>query len=261
MTKLEEELLICHALNIPRVYLHTHPEYKDKITLSQKNKINDLLNRRRQGEPLAYIIGSREFYSLLFTVTPDTLIPRPETELLVDIILDNPIYTKNSPVSLLELGTGSGAIAIAIGVHRPDWKIEAVDISKKALKIAQQNADNLKATIKFYSSDWFNNIKKKYHIIVSNPPYISAHDPHLTEGDLRFEPQTALVSGQDGLEAIKNIIQQARHYLIKQGIVALEHGYTQADSVQNILRQQGFVNIKTYKDLSGIPRVTVAETP
>ncbi|MDX2164185.1 MAG: peptide chain release factor N(5)-glutamine methyltransferase [Gammaproteobacteria bacterium] len=254
--RLEVEILLSHVLNKPRVYLYSHPE--EPLTSEQCDQFNQLIKRREQGEPLVYITGKTEFYGLAFDITPDVLVPRPETELLIDYILDN---LKVKTASVLELGTGSGIIAITLAKYRPDWNITATDISAGALTIAKRNSHFHDAkTIRWIESDWYSNIKvEKYDLIISNPPYIAKDDPHLR--DLSYEPHGALISGHEGLDAIKKIIKGATGYLVQEGEIVLEHGYNQAEAVQNCLHEHGFKDIKTLDDLNHQPRVTIATHP
>ena len=252
--RLDRELLLSHVMNQPRVYLYAHPE--EMLTSEQCKQFEQFVQRREQGEPLAYLIGKIEFYGLVFEITPAVLVPRPETELLIDFVLEN-ISAKT--LSVLELGTGSGVIAITLAKHRPHWAITATDISDEALTLARGNSHSHNTTtVGFIKSDWFNNVTTtaKYNLIVSNPPYIAENDPHL--GDLSYEPYQALVSGGEGLDAIKKIVQQAGDYLAVGGSIVLEHGYNQAEAVQRCLHEQGFKGIKTLEDLNHQPRVTIA---
>lgn len=252
--RLDIELLLAHALNQPRAYLYAHPE--KKLTAKEFELFESLLLRREQGEPVAYILGEAEFYSLRFIVTPDVLIPRPETELLVSYVLEK---FKQKELSILELGTGSGVISVAIAKNRPNWAITATDISEAALAVARQNALYHKiATVRFLRSDWFSELAKEtYDVIISNPPYIADEDTHLKA--LSFEPQLALRSGEQGMDAIRKIIGDAKSYLKPNGLILFEHGYEQALLVQKCFVENQFSDVKTEKDLSGHPRVTIAK--
>jgi release factor glutamine methyltransferase len=254
--QLDAEILLSFVLNTSRTYLHTWPE--KIISIENENRFQDFLNRRLQHEPIAYITGHQEFWSLDFLVTKDTLIPRPETELLVELALQYP--RKLEPVKLLDLGTGTGAIALSIAKERPHWEISAADITQSALNIAKRNAQRLQINnIIFYESNWFDNIpKNKFDIIISNPPYIENNDSHLSK--LRYEPQSALISGMDGLEAITNIISHALLYLNPNGLLMLEHGFQQAAKVRGLLADAGFTQIISHIDLSGWERVTVGSS-
>ena len=211
-----------------------------------------LVDERKNGKPFAYIKGTQGFYEHEFLVSPSTLIPRPETELLIDIAIDS--LDSEKKIKVLDLGTGSGIIAITLSQQCPKWEVSASDESSEALSLAKLNA---KSPINFYYGSWFKPLpKKKFDLIVSNPPYISKKDPHLK--DLRFEPMEALVSGNDGLEDIRLIISQSPQYLNKGGLLLLEHGYDQKDRIIELLGDS-FKNIKTFKDLNEIDRAIVAE--
>jgi release factor glutamine methyltransferase len=252
---LEAQLLLQHVLNVNRAWLIAHEN--DALQPNIHAAFEALLQRRLNGEPIAYILGYREFYGLKLKVTPDTLIPRPDTETLVEAALAK--IPRDKILRILDLGTGTGAIALAIAKHRPSAQVIAVDASQAALNVATENATNLKITnIEFVLSDWFANLHgEKFDVIVSNPPYIERNDVHLTQGDLRFEPMTALASGQDGLDDIKQIIAHATHHLNPHGCLLLEHGYNQAHSVADLLKNAGFSGIETIKDLGGNSRVTL----
>ncbi len=253
-SRLEAEILLCEVLNKNRAYLFAHPE--TVINPSQLAQFAEFINQRAKGTPIAYITGHREFWSLSLKVNEATLIPRHETERLVELALE--LIPNKPDTSVLDLGTGSGAIALAIAKERPNWHIDACDSSEQALAIAQENAQNLKITnISFYHSNWFNNLPKKlYHCIVSNPPYIAEHDPHLDQGDVRFEPHSALVSGQKGLADLQYIIKNSIDYLLPSGLLLLEHGYDQKSHLRSILNESGYNNIQCWKDLLGHDRVS-----
>jgi release factor glutamine methyltransferase len=253
--KLEAQLLLQHVLNVNRAWLISHQN--DALHPNIHEAYRALVNRRVKGEPIAYIIGVREFYGLSLKVTPATLIPRPDTETLVDAALVKLPLQKN--LNICDLGTGTGAIALAIAMNRPQAFVTAVDASQAALNIAIENAQSLNiANVKFILSDWFSCIKdQKFDVIVSNPPYIESSDDHLSQGDLRFEPISALASGKDGLDDIRIIINHAPHYLHPEGWLLLEHGYNQAEPVAALLKQSGFYQISHAQDLAGIHRVTL----
>jgi release factor glutamine methyltransferase len=250
--RFEAEIIFCHVVNIARSYLYAHQEEELKPFLWQEYQRQ--IEKRKQGLPIAYITGCKEFWSLDFEVNQHTLIPRPESELLVQLTLEE-LSTKQN-VNILELGVGSGAVAIAIAHERPQWQIIGTDISKDALAIAQKNADRHQIkNLKLYESNWFQNVPAiEFDIIISNPPYIAANDPHLTE--LNFEPQSALVSGEDGLDDIKIIIKDALAYLKENGQLLLEHGYNQGSQVCSLMKQNYYQDVKTIKDYNNIERVT-----
>ncbi|MDP3558902.1 MAG: peptide chain release factor N(5)-glutamine methyltransferase [Legionellaceae bacterium] len=251
--RLDAEILLAHVLQKPRSFLYAHAEQTlSDIALSTFQK---LLSARKSGQPVAYLIQSQEFWSLNLQVSPATLIPRPETELMVELALE---YFKNMKnIHLLELGTGSGAIALAIAKEKPGWTITAVDISKEALQIARTNALTLNiSNVQFIQSNWFELVPKstRFDLILSNPPYLAADDPHLPQ--LIHEPLQALVSGPSGLESLHTIIQQSKHWLSTSGRLILEHGYTQGDAVQNFFKQYDYKAIQTFCDLQKHPRIT-----
>jgi release factor glutamine methyltransferase len=252
--KLEAQLLLQHALNVNRAWLIAHEN--DALQPNIHAAYRALILRRLNGEPIAYILGYREFYGLNLKVTTDTLIPRPDTETLVEAALAKAPLQIN--LNICDLGTGSGAIALAIAKYRPQAHLTAVDASQAALNIAIENAQNLKITnVKFILSDWFGSLKdQKFDVIVSNPPYIEQNDLHLSQGDLPWEPISALVAGQDGLSDIRTIIQNAPQHLNPHGWLMLEHGYNQAEAVADLMRLAGFNEISHAQDLAGIARVT-----
>lgn len=252
--ELEAEILLCYLLKKNRAYLFAHPE--ELLSDEQFATYQNLLAERAQGVPIAYITGEREFWSLNLKVNRHTLIPRHETELLVELALEK---LPNSPnTCILELGTGSGAIAIALAKERPQWHIVACDVSEEALLIAKENAlHHQLSNVTFYLSDWYSNVpQQQYHAIISNPPYIAEQDPHLNEGDLRFEPYNALASGQQGLADLLLIIKQGYDYLLPNGVLLLEHGYDQKLNVQAILIELGYKNVQSWKDIQGHDRVS-----
>lgn len=253
----EVQILLCRALNQPRAYLAGHD--RDPLLPEQAAAFAVLFERRRQGEPIAYIVGEREFFSLNFKVTPDVLIPRPETELLVELALAR--LPAGLPRRVLDLGTGSGAVAIAVAHHRPEAEVLAVDRSAAALEIAQENAQRLGAgNLRLAQSDWYAALaEEKFDLIVSNPPYIAAADPHLAQGDLRFEPAAALAAGSDGLDDIRVIVQHAPAHLNSSGWLLFEHGYDQAEACRQLLIQAGFSQVSSSNDLAGIARVTYGQ--
>ena len=255
--KFESQLLLQHVLNVNRAWLIAHA--LDSVKEDVYKKFDALLKRRLNGEPIAYILGYREFFGLQLKVSADTLIPRPDTETLVEIALDK--MSAQLSLDTLDLGTGSGAIALAIAKHRQNAQITAVDASQEALAIAIENARLLNIeNVHFELSNWFSALNNQtFDVIVSNPPYIEADDAHLKQGDLRFEPLSALASGADGLQDIRTIINQAPQHLNPQGWLMLEHGYNQAEQVAALLKQAGFSQISHAQDLAGINRVTLGK--
>lgn len=253
LVPLENRILISHFLQLSRVQLVTQSERL--ITEAELTLINKAFQRRLDGEPIAYIVGEREFFGLMLSVNPAVLIPRPDTELLVELVDQLPLP---AAPAILDMGTGSGAIAIAISVNHPDAHLTALDASEAALVVAQSNAErHHQSRIHFYCSDWFSAIPDtKFHLIVSNPPYIEQHDHHLSEGDIRFEPIDALTDHGDGLSDIRHIIQGAPFHLYPNGWLLLEHGYDQAVAVRDLLASAGFTQVQSWKDLAGIERVS-----
>ncbi|MDQ0009874.1 release factor glutamine methyltransferase [Luteibacter jiangsuensis] len=252
--RLEAELLLAHALGVNRAWFFAHAE--DVPDAGGVQRFDALVRRRVTGEPIAYITGTRDFWSLTLEVTPATLIPRPETELLVELALDR----LPAGGSVVDLGTGSGAVALAIAKERPDAAVVAVDVSAAALDVARRNAQRLGLErVEFVQGDWFAPLKGRcFDLIVSNPPYIEADDRHLGEGDLRFEPPSALASGADGLDDIRRIASGAGPHLLHAGAVLVEHGWNQGDAVRRILREAGLVDDFTAKDLESRDRVSGA---
>lgn len=252
--RLEAEILLCHVLAKDRSWLYAWSDQK----IPQKDYLHylSLINRRKNGEPISHITGYREFWNLSLKITPDTLIPRHETELVVETILS---LLTDKPLKLLELGTGSGAISAAIASERPQWQITATDKSISALAVAEYNFKNLNLPIKTIHSDWFEDLRQnRFDVIVSNPPYIADNDPHLQLGDLRFEPESALKSGNNGLKDIEIIILQSPDFLNSNGLLILEHGYDQGESIRKLMSQHQFHDPKTLQDLAGCDRVTFA---
>jgi len=254
---LDAEVLLCHVLEKNRSYLRTWPE--KQLTNEQLGQFVHLLEQRQQGQPIAYITGTREFWSRDFKVNPSVLIPRPDTETLIEICLQ---LIKSKPdTKLIDLGTGSGIIAITLAAECPKLKVTAVDSSVKALGTAQSNAQlNHTENIRFLNSNWLAEVpQEKFYFIVSNPPYIDASDPHLHEGDVRFEPNCALISEQHGLQDILDISLQSQQYLDHGGYLIFEHGYDQKQAVHDILERHQYQNIHCVHDLSGQPRVSYAQ--
>ncbi|MEK8021059.1 MAG: peptide chain release factor N(5)-glutamine methyltransferase [Candidatus Parabeggiatoa sp.] len=251
---LDAEILLSHVLEVRRSYLYAWPE--KILTAKQIEQFQALLLRRIQGEPIAYLTGHKAFWSLDLQVTEKTLIPRPETELLVEQALARlPLHETGQ---VIDLGTGSGAIALAIAEERPQIKMLATDHDTATLSVAQNNAQRLGLhQVKFLISDWYTALGDiKATLIVSNPPYIAAHDPHLSQGDVQYEPLRALIGGEDGLTAIRTIIAQSFSHLVIGGWLLLEQGYDQAEQVQALFKEHHYDNITSYSDLAGLPRVT-----
>jgi release factor glutamine methyltransferase len=257
-SRLDAEVLVMHACGIDRSKLITR--HDTALTGEQQHKLEGLLERRKHGEPVAYLTGTREFWSMELDVTPATLIPRPETELLVEKALENIPY--DAAWTLADLGTGSGALALALAKERPRCRVIATDSSPAALEVARSNAKKFSLThIEFREGDWFAPlVGQTFDMIVSNPPYIRAGDPHLKQGDVRFEPATALVSGTDGLDAIRHIALHAREFLKPDGWLLFEHGWDQAEAIGALLRRHGYRDMVCHRDLAGHPRVTACHS-
>ncbi len=256
--QLDCELLLCYTLDVDRTWLRTWPE--KEISQPLEAKFRALLEQRVEGQPIAYLIGSRGFWSMDLQVSKDTLIPRPETELLVELALGLEL-PKNSDG--LDLGTGTGAIALALASERPDMNFLAVDSQSGAVSLANKNCQALGlANVEIFQSDWFDSVQlteDQFDLIVSNPPYISATDPHLQQGDVRFEPNTALVSGIDGLDDLKKIIAKSPFYLKPNGWLLLEHGFDQGSAVARLMSEAGFQKVVTHQDYNLIDRVTLGQ--
>ncbi|CEG57717.1 peptide chain release factor N(5)-glutamine methyltransferase [Legionella fallonii] len=252
--RFEAELLLCHLLHKNRAYLFAHSD--ELLDQTQLDLYQQFIAQRARGTPIAYLTGTREFWSLTLKVNQHTLIPRHETERLVELALE--LIPDAPQTHVLDLGTGSGAIALALAKERPQWNITASDSSLEALQVAKENAQTLGITnVAFHHSDWFKNLPStRYHAIVSNPPYIAEQDPHLKKGDLRFEPLSALASGQDGLSDLQYIIEHSYNHLLPNGLLLLEHGYDQKMSVRAILNKIGYNKVHCWKDLQGHDRVS-----
>lgn len=254
--RLEARVLAAHAWKVSPAWLIAHDT--DDMKASQADALDALLARRLAGEPVAYIVGTREFYGRRFEVSAAVLIPRPETELLVDLALAH--IPPEDTTEVLDLGTGSGCIAITLALERPQARVTAVERSAAALVIARRNAETLDATVAFSAGDWFSGLAgHSYDLIVANPPYVALADSHLTRGDLRHEPIAALASGRDGLDDLRRVIDSARTHLRRRGVLLLEHGYDQAGAVQALLRDGGFAHPRCWRDLGGNPRVSGGE--
>ena len=252
--RLDAELLLAQALGKSRSYLRTWPERE--VEAAQQARFMTDLARRRAGEPVAYILGQQGFWSLDLEVAPHTLIPRPDTELLVETAL---ALLPAAPAAVLDLGTGTGAIALALASERPAWRVTGVDRVAEAVALAERNRARLKLNnAAFVESHWFGALAgQRYRAIVSNPPYIATADRHLHEGDVRFEPSSALVAGEDGLDDIRLIIEQAPDYLEVGGWLLLEHGFDQAPAVRALLAARGFAAVESRRDLGGHERISL----
>lgn len=254
--KLDAEVLLLAVIDKPRSYLYTWPERL--LTAEQSTLFADYCLRRVKGEPVAHITGIREFWSLPIKVNPTTLIPRPDTETLVEYALN---LSLPSTAKVLDLGTGTGAIALALASEMPQWQVTGVDRVAAAVELACDNKEALNiGNVDFQTSNWFSSLKaQKYDLIVSNPPYIEQDDIHLQQGDVRFEPLSALTADDHGMADIKHIIKQSRDYLIHNGYLLIEHGYQQAINVRSFFAEMAYTNILTLKDLAGNDRVTLAQ--
>lgn len=254
----DAEILLGFVTGRARTFLMAFGE--TLLTPQQQEQLERLLARRKRGEPVAYLIGEREFWSLPLSVSPATLIPRPDTECLVELALER---LPSSSCHVLDLGTGTGAIALALASERPDCKVTGVDLQPDAVALAQHNAQKLKiGNAQFLQGSWFAPLAgQTFALIASNPPYIDAADPHLAQGDVRFEPSSALVAQQHGLADLSAIVQQAPHYLESQGWLLLEHGWQQGESVRALLQAAGFISIATRRDYGDNDRVTFGQWP
>ncbi|WP_154124012.1 peptide chain release factor N(5)-glutamine methyltransferase [Grimontia hollisae] len=252
--RIDASVLLCHVLDKPSSYLYT---WSDKaLTEDEEAAFNTLLARRKTGEPVAYIIGYRDFWSLRLNVEPSTLIPRPDTERLVELALER---LPQGDGAVLDLGTGTGAIALAIASERKDIAVTGVDLRAEAVALAMKNGlENGINNAQFMQSSWFSNVPaQRFSMIVSNPPYIDPEDPHLSQGDVRFEPKSALVSGEHGLADIRVICQQSPEYLVDGGWLLIEHGYDQGEAVRTLFCGAGFIDVETQHDYAGLDRVTL----
>lgn len=263
----EARLLLGHVTARPAAWLMAHDD--EVLDEDAVLRFASLVARRRGGEPVAYLVAYREFYGREFYVSPAVLIPRPESEVLVDIALGREVgaggtatgAAKNAP-RILDLGTGSACIAITLALEIPSAQVSAVDVSDAALLVARKNAKRLDASVRLLQSDWFDGLAgESFDLIVANPPYIAAEDPHLVAGDLRHEPRQALASGADGLNAIRRIVAAAPRHLSPGGQLWLEHGYDQADAVRELLAAAGLCDIEQHRDVAGIVRVSGGRLP
>jgi release factor glutamine methyltransferase len=255
----EARLFLREILGVSAARIAAYPE--DTLTPEQAERFADLLARRAAGEPVAYLLGVREFYGRDFQVSPAVLIPRPETELIVDLVRER--VPAGAALAILDLGTGSGALAVTLALALSLATVTAVDFSSAALGVARANAEALGARVRFVESDWFAALAvgERFEVIVSNPPYVADGDPHLAEGDVRFEPASALASGPAGLDDIVRIVAAAPAFLTLGGWLLLEHGYDQAAAVRELLLAGGFVEVASARDLAGIERITLGRRP
>ncbi len=255
----DAEILLGHALCKSHAWLYAHGD--DEVPDDTADVFRSLSRQRVVGAPIAYLVGHREFWTLDLVVTPAVLIPRPETELLVELALRQ--IPQGEKVDIADLGTGSGAIALAIARERPRARVIATDTSEEALSVARNNGERLKiSNAEFIRSDWFGNLNRRmFDVIVSNPPYIASNDSHLSQGDLRFEPRSALVSGIDGLDSIREILKNSPKHLKAGGYLMIEHGFDQGESIRTLFSQSGFVEISTSRDVEARERVSGARKP
>lgn len=251
-------MFLCRLLGIGAAQVAAYPERG--LSTEQSSHYAAWVERRATGEPMAYILGEREFYGRHFQVSPAVLIPRPETELIVDLVRER-IGSKSAP-RILDLGTGSGALAVTLALEIPEARVTAVDLSPAALAVAHGNAASLGAAVRFIESDWFAAVDATgFDFIVSNPPYIADEDPHLNDGDVRFEPRTALASGPAGFDDLRRIAQEAPAFLAPGGWLLMEHGYDQAAMVRDLLVSFGFQEVASALDLAGIERTSYGCRP
>lgn len=254
--RLDAEVLLCHCLEKPRTFLRAWPDQQP--TPDEISTFWQLIGERQRGIPIAHLVGYREFWSREFVVNPNVLIPRPDSELIIELTLTQfPIDLKGK---ILDLGTGSGVLAITIALERPQLSVTACDRLENALEVARRNAQRLNTNeINFICSDWFSHINDTdFDLVLSNPPYIAKEDPHLNQGDLRFEPRAALIAGNNGLKDIESLTDQSRFHLRPGGRLMIEHGYDQQPAVQDLFEKYGYHQTRTHHDLSGNPRVTSA---
>jgi release factor glutamine methyltransferase len=256
--RLEARVLAAHGLGVAPAWIVAHD--RDPLTDAQAGLLEALVGRRAGGEPVAYIVGRREFYGRAFRVDPAVLIPRPETEHLVEAALDR--LPADRPAAVLDLGTGSGCVAVTLALERPAWRLTAVDVSPAALAVAADNGRALGARVEWLASDLYAALPgRRFAAIVGNPPYVAAGDPHLVSGDPRFEPRLALASGADGLDTLRAIVAGAPAHLEAGGWLILEHGWDQGEAVAGLLRQAGFTAVFTDRDLAGRARVSGGRRP
>lgn len=259
--RLDAELLLADTLDRPRTWLHAWPEAELEPDVTEA--FDQRIARRAAGEPIAYLLGEREFWSLPFTVSPDVLIPRPETEGLVRAALDHLRAGGTTEPRVLDLGTGSGCVAVALAHERPGVRVTAVESAGPALAIARANAARQgTVNVEFLEGNWFAPLgSRRFDVIVSNPPYIPTGDPHLAAGDVRFEPVGALDGGTDGLDALREIAAGAPHHLAPGGLVAVEHGMDQGEAVSALFAGEGLTGVETHSDIAGLARITSGKAP
>ncbi|ROS05773.1 [protein release factor]-glutamine N5-methyltransferase [Sinobacterium caligoides] len=257
--RLDVELLLADSLGRDRTYLRTWPERQ--LSDSQLQQFEQAMRRRLAGEPIAHILGYRDFWTLRLAVNPSTLIPRPDTETLVEQALE--LFDPEQRIELLDLGTGTGAIALALASECPKWRVTAVDVADDAVALAKQNRDSHGLNqVQILHSDWFGALaERRFELIISNPPYIAYGDHHLSEGDVRFEPDSALTADRQGMADIEHIADCARAHLCPAGWLLFEHGYDQAARSRDCLRTLGYVDVASIKDLAGIERATLGRWP
>ena len=256
MPRNEARLLLAHVLHRDPAWLVAHDDYE--FNVEELGQINTLVARREAGEPIAYLLGERDFYGRTFRCSPAALIPRPETELLIDRALAN--VAIDASVQVLDVGTGTGCLAITFALERPNALVKAVDVSPDALELARHNSQRLQAKVAFIQSNWFSALPPdaQFDLFLSNPPYIVPGDAHLARGDLRFEPAIALADAVDGLESYRQLARGAQLHLKSDGVLIVEHGYDQGETVPALLRAAGFADVSMHRDLAGQPRVTEA---
>ncbi len=253
----DAQVLLAHVVARDRSWIAAHRD--DDLPKAETDAFFALARRRREGEPVAYLTGTKEFWGLPLRVTPAVLVPRPETETLVELALE--WIARDAAVRVLDLATGSGAVALAIAHERPHASVIASDVSREALDVASGNAARLTSkSVTFVESDWWTAVEGRFDAIVSNPPYVAYDDPHLA-GDIRFEPRTALVPPGDALSALRTIVTRAPAFLAPRGVLAVEHGHDQSEAVQSLMRAAGFAGVTVRRDLAGIPRVVGARLP
>lgn len=250
---LDREVLLAHTLGCNRAHLRAHPERR--LTIAEQQKLKTLADRCARGEPLAYVLGEREFWTLSLKVSPHVLVPRPETELVVELALER----LRGASRVLDLATGSGAIGIALGKEHPQADVTLADVSLPALRVAQDNAACLGVDVTCVISDWYKGLNERFDLIVCNPPYVRDDDPHLAE--LTFEPRLALVAGPDGLDAIREVVAGAREHLRAGGWLMVEHGFDQGQATGALFAAAGLQCVQTRADLAGLDRVTLGQAP